>query len=82
MGIGPGLGAMTYGLLKAGHPVKAFEIDPAYADILENWYRETEIFEVVRGDVCGHGRSRCPPQVCRPSWVIFRITPLQLSSPI
>jgi 16S rRNA (adenine1518-N6/adenine1519-N6)-dimethyltransferase len=59
--IGPGLGAMTYGLLKAGHPVKAFEIDPAYADILENWYRETEIFEVVRGDVLRTWKEQVPP---------------------
>ncbi|GAB2455426.1 ribosomal RNA small subunit methyltransferase A [Jatrophihabitans fulvus] len=32
--IGPGLGSLTLGLLDAGHPVTAVEIDPALADAL------------------------------------------------
>jgi 16S rRNA (adenine1518-N6/adenine1519-N6)-dimethyltransferase len=32
--IGPGLGSLTLGLLAAGHPVVAVEIDPALADAL------------------------------------------------
>ncbi|HKC26807.1 MAG TPA: 16S rRNA (adenine(1518)-N(6)/adenine(1519)-N(6))-dimethyltransferase RsmA [Jatrophihabitans sp.] len=32
--VGPGLGSLTLGLLEAGHPVIAVEIDPALADAL------------------------------------------------
>jgi 16S rRNA (adenine1518-N6/adenine1519-N6)-dimethyltransferase len=59
--IGPGLGAMTFGLLSAGHGVKAFEIDPAYADILENWYGPTGRFDLVRGDVIKTWKEQVPP---------------------
>ncbi|MDR0482267.1 MAG: 16S rRNA (adenine(1518)-N(6)/adenine(1519)-N(6))-dimethyltransferase RsmA [Cellulomonadaceae bacterium] len=38
--IGPGLGSLTLGLLEAGHPVTAVEIDPVLAALLPGTVRE------------------------------------------
>ena len=49
--IGPGLGAMTSGLLERGARVTAFEIDPAFAAILmELFAGEAGAFRLVEGD--------------------------------
>ncbi len=48
--IGPGLGAMTDLIIKAGHPLTAFEIDPAYCEILEKEFG-AEGFTLIAGDV-------------------------------
>ena len=57
--IGPGLGAMTKGLLEQGANVTAFEIDPAFSTLLRklfcfnNFQQEAlqETFRLVEGDV-------------------------------
>lgn len=49
--IGPGLGAMTGELLAAGARVKGFEIDPAFAEYLEETFGAGANFSLVRGDV-------------------------------
>jgi 16S rRNA (adenine1518-N6/adenine1519-N6)-dimethyltransferase len=49
--IGPGLGAMTGGLLEAGARVRAFEIDPAFSAILEDLFGGNEHFSLIKGDV-------------------------------
>jgi 16S rRNA (adenine1518-N6/adenine1519-N6)-dimethyltransferase len=49
--IGPGLGAMTGGLLETGAELRAFEIDPAFSAILEDLFGGNERFSLVRGDV-------------------------------
>ena len=54
--IGPGLGAMTAGLLERGGRVTAFEIDHAFAEILRELFKnESEsrpcAFDLVEGDV-------------------------------
>ena len=55
--IGPGLGAMTRGLLERGAHVTAFEIDPAFSRILKELFCRSETFcpgssfRLVEGDV-------------------------------
>ena len=49
--VGPGLGAMTAGLLERGHKVKAFEIDPAFSCILLELFAANPAFSLVQGDV-------------------------------
>jgi 16S rRNA (adenine1518-N6/adenine1519-N6)-dimethyltransferase len=49
--IGPGLGAMTKGLLDRGARVTAFEIDPAFSNILREIFKEYDNFSLVEGDV-------------------------------
>jgi 16S rRNA (adenine1518-N6/adenine1519-N6)-dimethyltransferase len=49
--IGPGLGAMTKGLLARGARVTAFEIDPAFSGILRELFGEDAQFSLVEGDV-------------------------------
>jgi len=48
--IGPGLGAMTAGLLERGARVTAFEIDPAFAQALREFF-DSDLFTLVEGDV-------------------------------
>jgi 16S rRNA (adenine1518-N6/adenine1519-N6)-dimethyltransferase len=49
--IGPGLGAMTAGLLERGGTVTAFEIDPAFAAIVRELFSPTGRFRLIEGDV-------------------------------
>ena len=49
--IGPGLGAMTQGLLTRDAKVTAFEIDPAFSDILRELFGKDENFNLIEGDV-------------------------------
>ena len=52
--IGPGLGAMTAGLLERGAQVTAFEIDSAFAQALREFfsaYSDGAAFRLVEGDV-------------------------------
>jgi 16S rRNA (adenine1518-N6/adenine1519-N6)-dimethyltransferase len=48
--IGPGLGAMTIGLLERGARVTAFEIDPAFSGVLRELFGCNENFRLVEGD--------------------------------
>ena len=48
--IGPGLGAMTAGLLERGGQVTAFEIDPAFALALREFFEHDSAFRLVEGD--------------------------------
>ena len=49
--IGPGLGAMTGGLLEKGADVTAFEIDPAFSRALNEIFTLVPSFHLVEGDV-------------------------------
>ena len=49
--IGPGLGAMTAGLLERGGNVTAFEIDSAFAHALMNFFGSEKKFKLIEGDV-------------------------------
>jgi 16S rRNA (adenine1518-N6/adenine1519-N6)-dimethyltransferase len=49
--IGPGLGAMTSGLLERGGRVTAFEVDPGFCRVLKEIFGESENFRLVEGDV-------------------------------
>ena len=49
--IGPGLGAMTKGLLERGANVTAFEIDPAFSRALKEIFGSAASFCLVEGDV-------------------------------
>ncbi|MDR0589544.1 MAG: 16S rRNA (adenine(1518)-N(6)/adenine(1519)-N(6))-dimethyltransferase RsmA, partial [Spirochaetaceae bacterium] len=49
--IGPGLGAMTGGLLDRGAVVTAFEIDRGFSRILQDLFKNRENFRLVTGDV-------------------------------
>lgn len=49
--IGPGLGAMTWGLLERGVQVKAFEIDPGFIRVLTDFFGAHPRFCLVPGDV-------------------------------
>ena len=57
--IGPGLGAMTAGLLERGGRVTAFEIDPAFAALLGEFFAAESpatqgaepVFHLIEGDV-------------------------------
>jgi 16S rRNA (adenine1518-N6/adenine1519-N6)-dimethyltransferase len=49
--IGPGLGAMTAGLLERGCRVTAFEIDKGYCAVLRELFGGSENFTLVEGDV-------------------------------
>jgi 16S rRNA (adenine1518-N6/adenine1519-N6)-dimethyltransferase len=49
--IGPGLGAMTRGLLDRGYRVRAFEIDPGFVGILQEFFAAEKRFTLVAGDV-------------------------------
>jgi 16S rRNA (adenine1518-N6/adenine1519-N6)-dimethyltransferase len=48
--IGPGLGAMTAGLLERGGKLTAFEIDPGFCKILKEMFGELENFRLIEGD--------------------------------
>ena len=49
--IGPGLGAMTAGLLERCAQITAFEIDPAFALILKELFGMEPSFTLIEGDV-------------------------------
>ena len=49
--VGPGLGAMTAGLIERGGRVTAFEIDPAFALILRESFAADSSFRLIEGDV-------------------------------
>ena len=52
--IGPGLGAMTSGLLESGANVTAFEIDRGFISLISDYfsdYSQKESFRIVEGDV-------------------------------
>ncbi|GHT73366.1 ribosomal RNA small subunit methyltransferase A [Spirochaetia bacterium] len=49
--IGPGLGAMTTGLLERGAAVTAFEIDKGFIAVLEELFGGNAAFTLVPGDV-------------------------------
>jgi 16S rRNA (adenine1518-N6/adenine1519-N6)-dimethyltransferase len=49
--VGPGLGAMTEGLLRRGADVTAFELDHAYAALLRQFFGADPCFHLVEGDV-------------------------------
>jgi 16S rRNA (adenine1518-N6/adenine1519-N6)-dimethyltransferase len=63
--IGPGLGAMTGGLLERGGKVRAFEIDPGFCKVLRELFGESENFRLIEGDVvktwpaAGGGQDGC-----------------------
>jgi len=63
--IGPGLGAMTTGLLERGARVTAFEIDPAFAAILREFFTAEYLgrFNLVEGDALKTWRKvEAPPE--------------------
>ena len=49
--IGPGLGAMTLGLLERGADVTAFEIDKGFIKILKELFNGNTNFNLIEGDV-------------------------------
>ncbi|GHU64685.1 ribosomal RNA small subunit methyltransferase A [Spirochaetia bacterium] len=49
--VGPGLGAMTAGLLERGAHVTAFEIDPAFSLVLREEFGDQNEFLLAEGDV-------------------------------
>ncbi|MCL2832932.1 MAG: 16S rRNA (adenine(1518)-N(6)/adenine(1519)-N(6))-dimethyltransferase RsmA [Treponema sp.] len=49
--IGPGIGAMTAGLLERGARVTAFEIDPGFIQILNELFGADKNFSLTAGDV-------------------------------
>jgi 16S rRNA (adenine1518-N6/adenine1519-N6)-dimethyltransferase len=52
--VGPGLGAMTTGLLERGAKVTAFEVDRGYVDLLKGFFGDAEQegrFTLIAGDV-------------------------------
>lgn len=49
--IGPGLGAMTGGLLERGAVVTAFEIDRGFSRVLKGLFYNQEKFRLIEGDV-------------------------------
>jgi 16S rRNA (adenine1518-N6/adenine1519-N6)-dimethyltransferase len=49
--VGPGLGAMTAGLLERGAAVSAFEIDRGFIRVLEEFFGDNPRFKVIPGDV-------------------------------
>ncbi len=69
--IGPGLGALTEGVLERGATVTAFEIDRGFAlalhDIFED-YEEKDKFSIVLGDVLktwkGEAEKGIPSRLC------------------
>ncbi|NDA09949.1 MAG: ribosomal RNA small subunit methyltransferase A [Verrucomicrobia bacterium] len=48
--IGPGLGALTRGLLAAGHAVEAFEVDQGLISFLREEFKEEPRFKLTEGD--------------------------------
>jgi 16S rRNA (adenine1518-N6/adenine1519-N6)-dimethyltransferase len=48
--LGPGLGAMTDGLLAGGAKIRAFEIDAGFIRILKEFFGENRNFTLVEGD--------------------------------
>lgn len=57
--IGPGLGAMTAGLLERGASVTAFEVDRGFSEVLRGCFLDR--FELVQGDVLKTWRSAAAP---------------------
>lgn len=58
--VGPGLGAMTSGLLAAGASLTAFELDRGFISLLEGYFSEEkgkETFRIVAGDVLKNWRK-------------------------
>jgi 16S rRNA (adenine1518-N6/adenine1519-N6)-dimethyltransferase len=49
--VGPGLGAMTKGLLDRGGVLTAFEIDSAFAALLRELFGEYKNFTLIEGDI-------------------------------
>jgi 16S rRNA (adenine1518-N6/adenine1519-N6)-dimethyltransferase len=49
--VGPGLGAMTAGLLERGAQVRAFEIDRGFIKALEDFFGDNTAFTLIPGDV-------------------------------
>ncbi|MDR0908923.1 MAG: 16S rRNA (adenine(1518)-N(6)/adenine(1519)-N(6))-dimethyltransferase RsmA [Spirochaetaceae bacterium] len=62
--IGPGIGAMTSGLLERGCQVTAFEIDEGFCKILHDFFDTNPNFTLIEGDVMKtwkEGRARPAP---------------------
>jgi 16S rRNA (adenine1518-N6/adenine1519-N6)-dimethyltransferase len=57
--IGPGLGAMTAGLLERGASVTAFEVDRGFSEVLRACF--TDRFELVEGDALKTWRRTASP---------------------
>lgn len=68
--IGPGLGALTTKMLKAGADVTAFEIDRGFCKILkEKAYPDCDVFTLIEGDALKtwkeeFKKSGCPDVIC------------------
>ena len=77
--IGPGLGSLTLGLLEAGHPVSAVEIDPVLAGALPTTVRarlpEADL------DVLTADALRLPPLVGSPTAVVANL-PYNVAVPV
>jgi 16S rRNA (adenine1518-N6/adenine1519-N6)-dimethyltransferase len=75
--VGPGLGAMTAGLLDRGAAVTAFEIDRGFADALGSFFREDPGFTLIPGDVL-----RTWPETDRPGEYLLGNLPYNIAAPI
>jgi len=66
--VGPGLGAMTSGLLDRGVNLTAFEIDRGFSTALKEFFSDRQNFILVEGDVLKTWkqqlalRTACPPE--------------------
>ncbi|MDR3342273.1 MAG: 16S rRNA (adenine(1518)-N(6)/adenine(1519)-N(6))-dimethyltransferase RsmA [Treponema sp.] len=59
--IGPGLGAMTTGLLERGAVVYAFELDPGFVRVLHELFGGRPAFTLIAGDVLKTWQKTNPP---------------------
>ncbi|MDR3334531.1 MAG: 16S rRNA (adenine(1518)-N(6)/adenine(1519)-N(6))-dimethyltransferase RsmA [Treponema sp.] len=59
--VGPGLGAMTSGLLERGGAVYAFELDPGFSQVLQELFGNRPAFTLIEGDVLKTWRKTDPP---------------------
>ncbi len=77
--VGPGLGSLTLGLLEAGHPVTAVEVDPRLADLLPRTVADRlpdADLTVVTGDA-----ARMGPQTCTPDALVANL-PYNVAVPV
>lgn len=74
--IGPGMGALTEGLLGDGRPVWAFELDPEASALLQDRFGSIPHFHLIQGDAIHVPLPDGPP------WSIVGNLPYNAATPI
>ncbi len=78
--VGPGLGAMTAGLLERGVNLTAFEIDRGFSTALKEFFSDKQNFTLVEGDVLKTWKQKLAERSARPPARFFGNLPYNIAA--